>query len=182
MKRMLACSFVLAWTVMAANVPLRAADNIVGPLKTQWENVRNLIVKVAEAVPEDKYDYKPTPEVRSFREQFVHVVGENHMFMGFVAGEKSAPPQDLKTREQIVNALNESYDYGAKILAGLTDESAAESVPGFRGQPQPRWAIVMANLMDNMDHYGNLVVYMRVNGITPPRSAPKPAAAAPAKK
>ncbi len=171
MKRVVTCSFVLGIVVVAGSIQLRAADAIVGPLKTQWTNARNLVVKVAEVVPEDKYDYKPTPEVRSFRDQFVHLVGENYMFMGFVAGEKSSPPQSLKTREEIVKALNDSYDYGDKILAGLTDEKATESVPAFRGQPLPKWAIVMANLMDNMDHYGNLVVYMRVNGITPPRSA-----------
>ena len=160
--------------VLGGGAQLRAADNPMAvPLKTQWESVRNLVVKVAEVVPEDKYDWKPTPEVRSFREQFVHIVGENYMFMGFVAGEKFAPPQNLKTRAEIVKALNDSYDNGAKVLAGLTDEKATESVPAFRGQPQPRWSIVMANLMDNMDHYGNLVVYMRTNGITPPRSAGK---------
>ena len=174
MKRAVICSFVVGLGIAFGSLSssLRAADNaIVGPLKTQWENVRTLVVKVAEVVPEDKYDWKPTPEVRSFREQFVHIVGENHMFMGFIAGEKSAAPQNLKSKEEIVKALNESYDYGAKVLGGLTDEKAMESVPAFRGAQQPRWSIGMANLMDNMDHYGNLVVYMRTNGITPPRSA-----------
>lgn len=171
MKRVVSCSFVLVLTIVAGSIQLRAADNIVGPLKTQWDNIRNFVVKVAEVVPEDKYDWKPTPEVRSFREQFVHIIGENHLFMGLVAGEKSAAPQNLKTREEIVKALNDSYDYGAKVLGGLTDEKATESVPGFRGQSQPRWAIAMTNFIDNMDHYGNLVVYMRLNGITPPRSA-----------
>ena len=174
MKRGTACALILGVSMVWGAAQLRAADNvIVGPLKTQWESVRNLVVKVAEVVPEDKYDWKPTPEVRSFREQLVHIVGENHLFMGFVAGEKSAAPQNLKTKDDIVKALNESYDYGAKVLAGLTDEKAMESVPAFRGAQQPRWSIAMMNMMDNMDHYGNLVVYMRTNGITPPRSAGK---------
>ena len=174
MKRSAVCALILGVSMVWGAAQLRAADNaIVGPLKTQWESVKNLVVKVAEVVPEDKYDWKPTPEVRSFREQFVHIVGENHMLMGFVAGEKSSAPQNLKTKEDIVKALNESYDYGAKVLAGMTDEKAMESVPAFRGAQQPRWSIAMANMMDNMDHYGNLVVYMRTNGITPPRSATK---------
>ncbi len=171
MKRRIAFVFVLGMAAVLGAAPLRAAENIVGPLKTNWETIRNLVVKVAEVVPEDKYDWKPTPEVRSFREQFVHIVGENYLFMGFVAGEKQSAPQNLKTREEIVKALNDSYDYGAKVLAALTDEKATESVPAFRGQQQPRWSIAMANFLDNMDHYGNLVVYMRTNGITPPRSA-----------
>src|ERR1039458_7803231 len=121
MKLGIVRSLTLGVAVVLGAVQLRAADNaIVGPLKTQWENVRNLVVKVAEVVPEDKYDWKPTPEVRSFREQFVHIVSENHRFMGFVAGEKSSEPQNLKTKDDIVKALNESYDYGANVLAGLT--------------------------------------------------------------
>jgi uncharacterized damage-inducible protein DinB len=174
MKRGVVCALILGVGVAVGAARLRAADNaIVGPLKTQWESTRNLVVKVAEAVPEDKYDWKPTPEVRSFREQLVHIASENHLFMGFVAGEKSSAPQNLKTKNDIVKALNESYDYGTKVLDGLTDEKAMESVPAFRGAQQPRWSIAMMNMMDNMDHYGNLVVYMRTNGITPPRSAPK---------
>src|SRR5713226_5912491 len=106
MNRGFVCSFILGVGMVLGAVQLRAADNaIVGPLKSQWESTRNLVVKVAEAVPEDKYDWKPTPEVRSFREQFVHIAGENHLFMGFVAGEKSSAPQNMKTKDDIVKAL-----------------------------------------------------------------------------
>ena len=143
-----------------------------GPLKQQWEGIRGNVVRTAEAVPEDKYDFKPTPEVRSFREQFVHIVEENYFFMGFVAGEKAQPPGNPKTKAEIVKALNDSYDYGAKVFASLNDQKALEMVP--RGQRQiPRWSMALANIIDNMDHYGNLVVYMRLNGITPPSSQPR---------
>jgi len=175
MKRAVVFSFLLGMAAVMGSVQMRAADDqLVGPLRTQWEGTRKLVVGMAEAIPEAKYDYKPTPEVRSFREQLVHLVGENHMFMGMVAGDK---PMDrkvldgLKTREDILKALGDSYDNGTKVLAGLTDEKALESVPAFGGKQTPRWAIVMANIVDNMDHYGNLVVYVRLNGITPPRSA-----------
>ena len=150
-----------------------AADPVTEELRGQWEATRSLVVGIAEAIPEGKYDYRPTPEVRSFLEQLQHLVGENYMFMGMVAGEKPAAPQpeNLKTRVAILRALSESYDYGTKVLAGLNDQKAVEAVAGFRGQLTPRLGIVINNLKDNMDHYGNLVTYLRLNGIVPPRSA-----------
>ena len=165
--------------LVAAMVFLKAAAaqcQVLGPLTAQWNSTRDLILHVVEVVPEDKYDFKPTPEVRSFREQFVHIVGENYLFMGFVTGDKPGDParfDNLKTKAEITKALTDSYEYGSKALAALTEQTATQAVPAFRGQPMQRWAIAMMNIADNMDHYGNLVVYMRLNGIVPPRSAPR---------
>ena len=172
MKRRVVCSFLLGALMVLGTLQARAADNqFSGPLKMQWETIRNNVVKSAEAVPEDKYDYKPTPEVRSFRDLFVHIIGENYRMMGMAVGENQKPPENLKTRADIVKALNDSYDYGAKVLAGMTDEKAVENVAGFGGRQVPRWTLPLGNIVDNMDHYGNLVVYMRLNGIVPPSTA-----------
>ena len=58
-----------------------AQNSFLAPLKTQWENTRNLVEGIVAQVPEGKYDFRPTPEVRSFREQFTHLIGENFRFM-----------------------------------------------------------------------------------------------------
>lgn len=172
---------LFVWTAVLsgsqAGAQARPAESaVVGPLKAQWENIRTMVVRTVEAVPEDKYDFKPTPEVRSFRDLFIHIAQENYFFMGGVIGERPGDLSrldNLKTRAEIVKALNESYDYGAKILAGLDDQKALEMVQ--RGNRQaPRWSRALDNIVDNMDHYGNLVVYMRLNGIVPPSSAPRP--------
>jgi len=145
---------------------------LLGPLKQNWESIRTNVVRTAEIVPEDKYDFKPTPEVRSFRDLFIHIIEENYFFMGVVTGERTQPPGNLRTKAEIVKALNDSYDYGAKALASLNDQKALEMIQ--RGQRQvPRWSFALGNLVDNMDHYGNLVVYMRLNGIVPPSSQPR---------
>src|SRR5262245_34718709 len=174
-RRSTLCSLIVLVVGITA-LPMRAEADVLGPLKAQWETTRGMLVRIAEVVPEDKYDFKPTPEVSSFREMLTRVIGENYLFMGMVAGEKAAAGDPakinaLKTRAEIVKAMTDSYDYGAKILAGLDETKAMESVPSMRGQQQQRWAIAMANIVDNMDHYGNLVVYMRLNGIVPPRTA-----------
>ena len=176
MKRRVGIVFLFVWMAGLGGIEACAADNaVVAPLRQQWESIRNMMVRIVEVVPEDKYNYKPTPDVRSFLDLFIHVAGENYFFMSGVTGDK---PGDLsrldklKTREEILKALHESYDYGAKILAGLDDQKAMEIIT-VRNRQMPRWQPALANIVDNMDHYGNLVVYMRLNGIVPPESAPR---------
>jgi uncharacterized damage-inducible protein DinB len=88
-----------------------------------------------------------------------------------VAGEDLGnPAQNLKSRDELIKALRESYDYGAKVWAGLTEEKALEMIE-VRGQKVQRWSAILGAIQDNMNHYGNLVIYVRLNGIVPPRSA-----------
>ena len=155
----------------AASAQAQSGDSaLLGPLKQQWERTRGFVVRTAEVVPEDKYDFKPTPEVRSLREQLIHIVEENYFFMGMVSGQRTQPPGNLTTKADIIRALNDSYDHGARILAGLNDTTAMETVPVMGNRQGPRWSMALMNIVDNMNHYGNLVVYMRMNGIVPPSS------------
>ena len=168
--------FILLLSVATA----KAADDIVGPLRTQWGITRDLVVNLVQVMPEDKYDYKPTPEVRSFREIVGHLILENQTFMSLVAGEPApdkAKIDALKSRDDLTKALAESYAFGERTLAALTDAKAVENVT-MRGQSVLRWYPVLFNIQDSMDHYGNMVVYVRLNGLVPPRTA---AAAAKAK-
>ena len=165
----------VVWLVAASSGP--AQTSFLAPLKTQWDNTRTLVEGLVAQVPEDKYDFRPTPEVRSFREQFTHLIGENFRFMAQAAGE-TAPMEmsaieKLKGRDEIIQALKDSYDYGAKVWMGMTDQKAMEMIPG-RGGQQLRWAPILVNIIDNMNHYGNLVVYVRLNGMVPARTAGQP--------
>lgn len=178
-NRLTASVFFLLLSVATA----QAADEIVGPLRTQWGITRDLVVKLVGIMPEEKYDYKPTPAIRSFRETVAHLILENHTFMSMVAGEPApdkAKFAALKSRDELVKALSESYAFGERTLAALTDAKAVEKIT-MRGQPVLRWYPVLYNIQDSMDHYGNLVVYVRLNGLVPPRTAAAAAAAAKAK-
>ena len=166
----------IAW--LAAAPSGIAQTSILAPVKTQWDNARTLVEGIVAQVPEDLYDFRPTPEVRSFREQFTHLIDENFRFMAQAAGEtppmeKSAIEQ-LKGRDDILQALKDSYDYGAKVWMGMTDQTAMEMISGRGGQPQPRWAPILVQIIDNMNHYGNLVVYVRLKGMVPARTAARP--------
>jgi uncharacterized damage-inducible protein DinB len=157
-----------AGTAAAQSFP---ASSFLTPVKATWESTRNLVVGIVEVMPEDKYDFKPTPNVRTFRENVIHLVAENYLFFGRVAGENLGnPAQNLKGRDELVKAVRDSYDYGAKVWAGLTEEKALEMIE-VRGQKVQRWSPILGAIQDNMNHYGNLVVYVRLNGLVPPRSA-----------
>ena len=154
----------------AAAQPSFPATSFLAPTKGTWDSTRALVLGIAEAVPEDKYDFKPTPAVRTFREILIHLIGENYTFFSRVSGD-NARFSALKSREEILKALRESYDYGARVWAGVTEDKALEMVEGRGGQRVQRWSAILGVIQDNMNHYGNLVVYLRLNGIVPPRSA-----------
>ena len=155
----------------AAAQPSFPPTSFLTPAKATWESTRSLVIGIVEVMPEDKYDFKPTPSVRTFRDNVIHLVAENYLFFGRVAGENLGnPAQNLKSRDELLKALRESYDYGAKVWAGLTEEKALEMIE-VRGQKVQRWSAILGAIQDNMNHYGNLVVYLRLNGIVPPRSA-----------
>src|ERR1041384_6976599 len=127
-NRLAASIFILLMSITTA----RAADNIVGPLRTQWGITRDLVVNLVQIMPEEKYDYRPTPDIRSFREIVAHLILEKHSFMNLVAGE---PPPDkakidaLKSRDELTKALAESYAFGERTLAALPDAQAVEQIP-----------------------------------------------------
>ena len=155
-----------------------AANSISDEVRAHWQHTRDMMLTIAAAVPEDKYDFKPVPEVRSFREMLMHMVTDTQLHVGYVGGvsrEESerltAKYAKLKTRAEFLKALGESYDYGDKILADLNDQNALEMVTGMRGERMTRISAYMHALHDIVDHYGNLVVYLRLNGIVPPSTA-----------
>ena len=168
--------FGLLLTAMGALAaqPLAAQSSIAEELRREWTSSRRQIVAIAEAMPADKYSYQPTPEVRSFGEILAHVAGEGLMEMEALAGVAQPGAAErfdaLKSRAEILRALSEYFDYGAAVLARMTDQQALELVP-LRGRQSPRWVIVMGAIGHNKEHYGNLVTYLRLNGIVPPASA-----------
>jgi uncharacterized damage-inducible protein DinB len=164
-------ALILGTAGAAAAQPSFPPASFLTSAKATWESTRSLVIGIVEVMPEDKYDFKPTPSVRTFRDNVIHLVAENYLFFGRVAGENLGnPAQNLKSRDELLKALRESYDYGAKVWARLTEEKALEMIE-VRGQKVQRWSAILGAIQDNMNHYGNLVIYIRLNGLVPPRSA-----------
>jgi uncharacterized damage-inducible protein DinB len=177
-QRALRCCLMLVFFGMAAG-QAKAADCGYGEaLKTHWGRMRTLLTEIAAAMPEDKYDFRPVKEVRTFREMLQHTVTDGYHHLGHVAGlsqqetdKLTAKYHDLKTRDELLRALGETYDYGDKILTGLTDQNAMEMISGMRNERMTRVEAALVTFQHQMDHYGNFVVYLRMNGIVPPETA-----------
>jgi uncharacterized damage-inducible protein DinB len=137
--------------------------------------VEHEFVPLAEAMPADKYDFAPTngnfKGVRTFAQQVRHVIGANYAFFGNAASIKPDMPKlaDLKTKDQLVKALKDSFAFAHQAAATLTPDNALESVKPMDGVGTRSGLMVFALVHAN-DHYGQLVEYLRMNGIVPPAS------------
>ena len=163
-------AFLLILILAAAARPLGAQNSMAEQLRQQWAASQRQMVRIAEAMPADKFHYRPTPEVRSFGEILNHVAGEGRMELEAVGGAQLGSPEryeSLKERAEIVRALSEFFEYGTSVLAVMTDQQAMQSVT-LRERQSPRWAVVVGAIGHNKEHFGNLVTYLRLNGITPP--------------
>jgi uncharacterized damage-inducible protein DinB len=148
-------------------------------LRAHLTRQREMLIAIVAAMPVDKYDFRPTPGVRSFREMVEHLIEDTYSHAGYVMGKSRAETGKIaaenskgaKTRAEYLKALEGAFDYGDKMLAGVTDENAMETVSAMRGEKATRIEAALQLFEDQMDHYGNFVVYVRMNGVVPPDTA-----------
>jgi uncharacterized damage-inducible protein DinB len=157
--------------------PAAAAPNsqVLMQLRSDWQAQKDMMMKIADAMPENKFSYKSTPPQRSYGEQIMHVASSNVELLKILGGNAPAPgftAESAKTKADILKALGDSYDYGTALLNELTETAILEPVkdpPSFLG-PSSRARIVWTLLAHSMDIYGQMAVYLRLNGIVPPAS------------
>ncbi len=143
-----------------------------------WNSIGRKLIAMAEDFPEDKYDFKPKPEVRTFAEQLLHVAGANYFFtstaLGKPVGEEDLPREKYKTKADVVAAVKKSFEDGAAVIKEKGDSGMAETVKHPFGNRMTHLSGLCADLaMHANEHYGQLVVYYRLNGIVPPESRPR---------
>jgi len=151
------------------------SDPLSAGIKGIYNISKNNVVRAAEKMPEENYAFKPTPDVRSFGQIVGHVADAQYLFCSAATGETNPAPgieKSKTTKADLVQALNDAFAYCDKAYNGMTDAHAAELVKFF-GQQQARLAILAFNSAHNMEHYGNLVTYMRIKGLVPPSSEPR---------
>jgi len=146
--------------------------------RTHWKRISDMFMQIVAAMPEDKYDFRPTKGYRSFRELVMHAIEDNFTHMGYVAGQSREESErlagkykNITTREEMLDALEDGYNYGDMVLSEMNDQNAAQVVTAMRGERTTRAGAALQAFEDTMDHYGNLVIYLRLNGIVPPETA-----------
>jgi uncharacterized damage-inducible protein DinB len=130
------------------------------------------IERAADKMPEEEYAFKPDPAVRSFAQILGHIADANYTFCSGVLGEASPSPGVEKTKAtkaELKLALHAAFTYCSRAYDALTDAAAGETVKAF-GQERNKLGVLWFNASHNLEHYGNLVVYMRLKGIVPPSS------------
>lgn len=150
-----------------------AADAI-----AQWNEIGRKLIAMAEDFPEDKYDYKPTPEVRSFAEQLLHVAGVNFMYVAVVKGEKlgeeNLPRAEYKTKADVIAVVKKSFaDAGAAIKQKGDKGIMAQVKNPFGNEMTTLYSLALGFNAHSGEHYGQLVFYYRTSGMVPPESRPK---------
>ncbi len=141
-----------------------------------WQRAATDIIDVAEAMPEEKYDFKATPEISTFRDQLVHVAGIMQRFMDTAKGTKTeAQPHKTMTKAEVIGLLKQKFQGGKEMIESLTDAQLLEQVKFPVGDRMvTRFTFWMGPLYQVRDHHGQLVVYLRMNGIVPPTTARRP--------
>ena len=165
-RKMLAAFLLLPWIVVAQ-------ENIAKSLRANWQSTKKQVMELAEAMPEDKFSFRATPEQRTFGEQLVHLTEANVNLMNMIAGTKAAKAEHPTARAAILKALAESFDFGDATLAKLTDAAAVEAIKVGPNETT-RLRLAVGAMTNCSNHYGQLVVYLRLNGIVPPASRPRP--------
>jgi hypothetical protein len=152
----------------------------------QMSAIEKQIVDVAEAMPEDKYTFSPETlsipgsdykGVRTFAQQVKHVAASNYALWSSLTGDKFPDdfmggngPEKVKTKSDILKFLRDSFALGRKAAATLTTQNMLQPVEGGKS---PRLRLATFGVAHAFDHYGQMVEYLRMNGIVPPDSRGK---------
>jgi len=135
--------------------------------------LRPVMMAIASAMPEDKFSYKSTPAQRDYGQQIMHVATGNMAYLRFFGGKAPAPAFDRNARSkaEILQALAASFDFGDALIREQTDESMLQIVQTnqFLG-PSSKARVIYFLIGHTWDIYGQMAVYLRLNGIVPPRS------------
>jgi hypothetical protein len=159
------------------------APTIASTLERQVSAIEKQVVEVAEAMPEDKFNFSPESlnipgadykGVRTFAGQVKHVAASNYLIWSPVTGDKLPEslkdgngPENLKTKADIIRFLKDSFALGHKVAAMLTTENMLQ-IPEH--SKSPRLYLATFGVAHAYDHYGQMVEYLRMNGIVPPAS------------
>jgi uncharacterized damage-inducible protein DinB len=147
------------------------------------------VLEAAEAMPEDKYDFSPEKlnipgsdykGVRTFGEQLKHIAASNYLIWSPITGEKPSDsvndgkgPDNMKAKADIIKYVKDSFAFGHKAVATLNESNLVQPIPRNNRPPTTRLYLATFAPAHCFDHYGQMIEYLRMNGIVPPASRGK---------
>ncbi|HXR98135.1 MAG TPA: DinB family protein [Terriglobales bacterium] len=177
---------VATWAQAPSAKPAATPGTIAQQLNRELASVEHDVVPAAEAMPEDKYNFAPSAAignfngVRTFAQEVKHIAAANYLIAGQILNQappvpyEENGPANITSKADIVRFLKDSFAYAHKAFDTITLENATLPLkPGARGTRLLEAADLPAHAND---HYGQMVEYLRMNGLTPPSSAGSPPA------
>jgi len=172
MKLSLVPVFLLAAAAPACAPPADPGDAVaVASVTPRFQELSTWLVQTVEQVPDSLYAYKPNPAVRSMSQLIGHVANAHYLFCAAALGEEQPEHPDYEKATDkltLLNGMNESVAYCERAYQ-ISDGEAMKATQFF-GSTMTRLAVLVWNVTHDGEHYGNLVVYMRANGMVPPSS------------
>jgi uncharacterized damage-inducible protein DinB len=174
---LLACVAVVAAQTAQTPGPRGAAEIV----RRQIANTEKELTGVASEMPDDKYEFAPTQGafrgVRNFAKQVKHAAAVNHLVAATILGERITAdmseergPDSVKTKAEIVKYLKDSFANLNRAAATIDDKNAFAPLNGASASDDSRMGLVILALTHSSNHYGQLVEYLRMNGLVPPQS------------
>ncbi len=164
--------------LLAASTIASAQDNP-NPLSNHsrflYGYVKTILLRSAEKMPEENYGFRPTEAVRTYGQIVGHLSDAQYAMCSAALGEKSPALKIEKTKTSkadLIAALKDAFVYCDKAYNGMTDASGSQTVKFFGGDT-PKFGVLTVNQVHSIEHYGNLVTYMRMKNIVPPTSEPE---------
>jgi len=149
---------------------LHAQNSLASETKQAYTNIKNNLTRAAEKMPDDAYDFKASPDIRTFGALIGHIAQSQMGSCSAVNGEMKKSDAGSKTsKADLVAALKDAFAECDKAYDSLTDANATDMIKGPRGS-RTRLGMLMGTIAHDNEEYGYLAVYMRLKGIVPPSS------------
>lgn len=139
-----------------------------GEYARHWAALSQLSVAVAQAMPAAQFDFRPHPESMDFGQLMSHIATTNFQFCAGLKDVDPPPVSTLKSKDEIVNVLNDSFQYCSNVIAGMTEEQLEKAHNSPDGK-MPGRDVLLAMYIHVAHHRGQAEIYLRDKGIKPPQ-------------
>ena len=163
-------SMMMFLGALAGSAGLYAQNPFSTEVKANYNNTKNNLLKAADKMSESDYDFKATPDVRTYGQLIGHVADAQMGICGMAKGEqKKGDAADKTSKADLVAALKASFDYCDSAYDALNDADGAQTVKMF-GRDRTKLGVLDFNVIHDNEMYGTIAVYLRLKGIVPPSS------------
>jgi len=159
----------------AQAAPAPSSTPVADALRAGLARYSKNMTAAADAMPVDKFSFKPTPDQSTFAHLTIHIAESNNLFCSKVSG--LAAPEGPKlaetdSKDRLVAAVKNSFDFCSTALAKVDDSHLADSIPLFNGRNVSRAGVILILSGSWADHYSAQSMYLRLNGVLPPTAQP----------